>query len=78
MFLIWANPLLGPLEGLGHESLNFVEPKQLSKTQLQKSHASVPLKLFYQKSTLLKASAHILLTFYERYEYTRTTTVLLP
>ena len=23
MFLIWANPLQGPLEGLGHESRDF-------------------------------------------------------
>ena len=29
MFLIWANPLLGPLEGVGHESLDFFRPKQL-------------------------------------------------
>ena len=52
MILTWTNPLLRPLEGLGHESLNFFGPKQLSKTQLQKSHATVPLKLFYQKITV--------------------------
>ena len=27
--LMGANPLLEPLEGLGHESLNFFGPKQL-------------------------------------------------
>ena len=30
MCLIGANPLLGPLEGLDYESLNFFGPKQLS------------------------------------------------
>ena len=28
--LMGANPLRGPFEGLGHESLNFFGPKQLS------------------------------------------------
>ena len=29
MCLMGANPLLGPLEGLGHESLNFFGPKKV-------------------------------------------------
>ena len=37
MFLIWENPLLRPLKGLGHESRDFVRPclgpKKSTKTQ---------------------------------------------
>ena len=32
MCLMGTNPLLGPLEGLGHESLDFFGPKQLERT----------------------------------------------
>jgi hypothetical protein len=71
MILMWANPLLGPLEGEGPENLYFFGPKYHSRLSLpfqgpKKSRFSVPTPSNALRNGYMAASKSLRPTSYKQ------------